>query len=422
MGKHRYKTVGFKALDWAGLSERLAGRRVVFSIDVAKDDFYAALMTAEDALEALIKWVHPRETTALLAHLSALAQVAQVEVVMEPSGTYGDALRWQLTQRGLGVWRMGPKRVHDAAEVYDGVPSLHDAKAAYLIGRLHWQGVSRPWREADAERRALLAEVSLVDLYKARHQAGTNRLEAQLSRHWPEVLRVLGCKSVTLARLLAQYGDAAHVAADETRARELMRHSGRSVLGAERIEAVLASARTTLGVPCVEAERCLVQELARDVIETAKRLREAERTLERRANEDATLTRLSAVVGVTSSAVLMATQGRPQDYSSPASYVKGLGLNLKERSSGKHVGQLKLTKRGPGVARHYLYFAALRQIRRDPEIRRWYQARIQRPGAVRGKSVVALMRKLAQGLWHVARGQPFEPGKLFDSKPQAGAA
>ena len=33
-----------------------------------------------------------------------------------------------------------------------------------LIGRLHLQGVSRLWREADAERRALLAEVSLVDL------------------------------------------------------------------------------------------------------------------------------------------------------------------------------------------------------------------------------------------------------------------
>ena len=110
-------------------------------------------MTSADAVEALVKWVHPQETMALLAHLSALAQVAQVEVVMEPSGTYGDALRWQLTRRGLGVWRMGPKRVHDAAEVYDGVPSLHDAKAAYLIGRLHWQGVSRPWREADAERR-----------------------------------------------------------------------------------------------------------------------------------------------------------------------------------------------------------------------------------------------------------------------------
>lgn len=418
MSKHRYQAIAFKALDWEGLCLRLAGQRVAVSIDVAKDDFYAALMSGPQGLEALFKWVHPQESRALLAGLERLADVAQVEVVMEPSGTYGDALRWQLSERGLPVWRIAPKRVHDAAEVYDGVPSLHDAKAAYLIGRLHWEGVSQPWREAEERRRELLAEVSVVSLYKARRQAGANRLEAQLSRHWPEVLRILGCKSVTLARLLAHYGDAAHVSADVLGAGELMRHSGHSILAAERIEAVLASACTTLGVPCLEAERRLVQGLARDLIETTERLQEAERTLHRRLAEDTTLARLSTVVGPTSSAVLLATQGDPCDYPSPASYVKGLGLNLKERSSGKHAGQLKITKRGPGVARHYLYFAALRLIRRDPEVRRWYAARIARPGAIRGKSVIALMRKLAQALWHVARGQPFAPAKLFAAQAQ----
>ena len=172
----------------------------------------------------------------------------------------------------------------------------------------------------------------------------------------------------------------------------------------------------------IEAERRLVRELARDLIETTQRLREAERALHRRLADDTTLARLSTVVGPTSSAVLLATQGDPCDYPSPASYVKGLGLNLKERSSGKHCGQLKITKRGPGAARHYLYFAALRLIRRDPEVRRWYAARIARPGAIRGKSVIALMRKLAQALWHVARGQPFVPGKLFAAQAQANLA
>jgi hypothetical protein len=43
--------------------------------------------------------------------------------------------------------------VHDAAEVYDGVPSLHDANAAELIGRLHLQGVSQMWEEPGEERR-----------------------------------------------------------------------------------------------------------------------------------------------------------------------------------------------------------------------------------------------------------------------------
>ncbi len=35
--------------------------------------------------------------------------------------------------------------------------------------------------------------------------------------------------------------------------------------------------------------------------------------------------------------------GTPVDYPNPHSYLKALGLNLKERSSGKHKGQLKIT-------------------------------------------------------------------------------
>jgi hypothetical protein len=49
---------------------------------------------------------------------------------MESSGTYGDVLRHQLLEQGVPVYRMSGKRTHDAAEVYDRVPSLHDAKSA----------------------------------------------------------------------------------------------------------------------------------------------------------------------------------------------------------------------------------------------------------------------------------------------------
>jgi transposase len=36
-----------------------------------------------------------------------------LEVVMEPSGTYGDAVRGYLSGLGLAVYRVSPKRVHD---------------------------------------------------------------------------------------------------------------------------------------------------------------------------------------------------------------------------------------------------------------------------------------------------------------------
>jgi transposase len=66
----------------------------------------------------------------------------------------------------------------------------------------------------------------------------------------------------------------------------------------------------------------------------------------------------------------------PRKYACARSYQKALGLNLKEKSSGRHVGQLKITKRGSAVARKYLYFAALRLIQSHPVVKAWYKNKV----------------------------------------------
>ncbi len=73
--------------------------------------------------------------------------------------------------------------MHDAAEIYEGVPSLHDAKAAYLIGRLYREGVSQPWQELSEPRRKQQALIAELDLFESERQRNLNRLEAALSRH-----------------------------------------------------------------------------------------------------------------------------------------------------------------------------------------------------------------------------------------------
>lgn len=93
---------------------------------------------------------------------------------------------------------MSPKRVHDAAEVYDGVPSLHDAKAAYLIGRYTYQA----WPESLEARRTVMAVLTQLRVSKARQQSAGNRLEAQLSRHWPKCLGLLGLDTTNLPALI----------------------------------------------------------------------------------------------------------------------------------------------------------------------------------------------------------------------------
>jgi len=82
---------------------------------------------------------------------------------MESTGTYGDAMRYQFRRSGFGLYQISAKRVSDAQEIFDGVPSQHDAKAAILITRLHRNGISKPWVElTDVERNLNALRANLI--------------------------------------------------------------------------------------------------------------------------------------------------------------------------------------------------------------------------------------------------------------------
>lgn len=414
MSKHRFRTENIKQINWNELSSKVNGRKVAFSIDVAKQDFVAGFMCEDQKLLKLVKWKHPQQTPALLDYLKQHFFKDQCCAIMEPSGSYGDALRWQLNELDMEVYRISPKRVHDVSEVYDGVPSAHDAKAAWLIGLLHWQGVSQIWEETAKQQRVFKAQLSGLSLYKARLQRSHNRFEALLSKHWPEVEALLDLGSATLLALIKTYGDPAHLAAAGEAGRSLMQKTGGNFLLDEKIDQVLNSARNTVGVPCIEAERQLLQTFARDILETRQSLRAIEAEMKTQVKHDPATHQVAEVVGHTTAAVLEASLGSALNYADPESYIKSAGMNLKEHSSGKHKGQLKLTKRGPSVVRFYLYFAALRLIHKDQIVKAWYQAKTSRDGGYGGKAIVAIMRKLGKGLWHVARGEAFDSTKLFN--------
>jgi hypothetical protein len=58
--------------------------------------------------------------------------------------------------------------------------------------------------------------------------------------------------------------------------------------------------------------------------------------------------------------------------------------------------------------------AALRLMKDDAVALSWCRARRGYKADQKIKAVVALMRKLARALWHVARGEAFDATKLFD--------
>jgi len=89
-------------------------------------------------------------------------------------------------------------------------------------------------------------------------------------------------------------------------------------------------------------------------------------------------------------------------------------LNLKEKSSGKYQGRLRITKWGSGRARQYLWLAVSRWRKKDAIVQAWYAAKVKRDGGSKARAVVALMRKLVRALFHVARGAPMNTDGLFD--------
>lgn len=415
MSKRKYRATKIQDVDRAKLKAELETSRIVVAIDVAKEDFYAAIVDEKGRTHEIVKWVHPTESRCFLDFVKGLG--AGVEVVMEPSGVYGDAIRAALDGAGVAVFRVNPKRVHDAAEVYDGVPSLHDAKAATLIATLHLAGASEPWPLEPEHQRRLAAVLRILEVHEKEIRRNLNRLEGLLARHWPGASSIMALDSATMLEVLIEFGGPAAVVSREDEARELMGKVGGRFLAQEKIDALIDSAQWTLGVPQLEEELQLVREVASEARRHQKISKRIRAQVEKLALAEGSATEVMApVVGKTTSAVLVAGVGDPSKYDCPSAYVKALGLNLKEKSSGKQKGGLHITKRGPSIARLFLYLAVLRLIQRDRIARAWYAKKIARDGGKnKQKALIALMRKLASALWHVARGAVFDSSRLFDT-------
>lgn len=374
-----YRSVALEKLTTTALAALLAGAtKIVVAIDVAKTKMMAGFGMEDGSIVRLVRFDSPMQTRAFVELVVETGRELEVpvEALMEPTGTYGDGLRALLLRGGVSVFMQSPKRVHDAREVFDGVPSLHDAKSCVVMAKLHRQGVSRAYAEASDDRRQLRALVNRRRVYEKPLQMHLGELEALLGRHWPEILVDMDVwRQRTALSLLVAYPCPADVAAHPTEAFELMRRVGRNGLKPARLQQVIDSATSSVGLPA-SAQEC---ELIRCVATEALRLRDAMKSVDKELESiadthDATRS-IAPVVGRATAVVLVAYLGTLSEYGSAAALEKACGLNLKIKSSGNVSGRPSLTKRGSPEARAYLYLAAMRLVKDDPNMKAWYRAR-----------------------------------------------
>lgn len=415
--KRTYRTVSVQQLDAQRLRTAL-GERAIVAIDIAKTKMMVGFATALGTCVEIARFEHPTQTRLFLMLLARLRELGvALEAVMEPTGVYGDSLCAQLVQMSVPVFRVDAKKVHDLAEVLDGVPSLHDAKACTLIAHAHAQRLSRPWRERSDSARVLRCLVDERDLSYRPYETACGQLEALVARHWPELCEHMEPQRSWHLHLLNAFPSPSLAASRPDDVAALLRRVTRANLREGRLEQIVACAHDSLGAPSNDAEQGLMRALTARMLLLREAMRDVEARIDDALVELPELATFRATFGAVTTAVILADVGNPADYHCAAAFEKALGLNLKIESSGEDLGRgtVHITKRGPARPRKYLFLAALRMISSRELPRSWYQAR-RSYGDIKLPAVVALMRKIARAMVHVAKGHAFDAERLFDAR------
>jgi transposase len=416
MKSRAYRATDVNGIELARVLAERSAVEVHAGLDVGKESILCVLRWGRGDFERPWRVHNPQDLGRLVELLLEVARGRCLVVAMEPTGTYGDALRQALERAGLQVQRVSPKQASDYAEVFDGVPSQHDGKDAAVIAELAAQDKSWPWplpTPSEVEQE-MAYHVDWLDGQRRQMMQWCGRVEALLSRHWPEATRIVSLCSGTLLSILAKYGGPRGLAAAPD-ALERVRGWGRGYLAPEKVQALVASARTTNGVAMGPWDEQRLRRIVQQVRQCRREMSASRRRLQELSRAHASIKAMSEVVGVATACVLWVELGDPSAYHCGAAYRKAMGLNLAERSSGKWEGKLMISKRGSSSARRWLYLAALRWVRQEP-VRSWY---LQQKAARRGEgkpAVIGVMRKLALALYQVGgRGMKFERQELYRS-------
>ena len=313
---------------------------------------------------------------------------------------------------------------HDYAEVFDGVPSQHDGKDAAMIAELVSQGKSTLWPyevQSETENAIRYHVKKIIETHKEiRRQQG--KLEGLLARYWPEITSILALTSLTLLKLLQHYGGPGELLKDKELAQKIRRFScGR--LDEDKSKEIRNAAKQTNGVRQGTWDIQACKDIADRMLELHKQSTGCKKRLKVLIEQSCTpLQRMSKVLGVGTASVVWCRIGDPRRYHCSDAWIKSMGLNLVERSSGEYQSEYRISKRGDSETRRWLYLSALRWVQKSP-VKEWYERKKLQTGKkipgeehkrTGGKAVIAVMRKLIKGLWHaLVHDTPFDPKNLF---------
>lgn len=372
-------------------------------IDVAAEVHVVAIVDENGGVT--VRPTQFREESEGYSKLIELLGATDVMVAMEATGHYWRNLYVRLITEGYAVVLLNPLRTRRFAEE-DLQRTKTDAIDAVGIARFLQQ--KRP----PATRLADQATEELRELVRHRSRLvqdlgdRVRQLHRLVDLGFPEFTRLVKDLSGALATaLLMRCPTAASFASERPKRLSEVRYSTRGLVGLELAQALIDSAKASVGAHHGDAYKLQVRHCCEDIDTFRKRIAEIERDIHRQldAHEVGKLLTTIDGVGPTTAAMIIAEVGNPADFRNPGALAAFLGLVPGLKLSGKRTGQrAALCRIGNASMRARLWMPTLTAALHNPWLRAFY-ARLVAAGKPKKLALVAAMRKLVHAMYSVAK-------------------
>ncbi|MDQ0899158.1 IS110 family transposase [Paenibacillus sp. V4I7] len=414
--------------------ERISTSHLVIGIDMAKEihvaqatNFRGIVLAKRhlsftndlEGFERLQRW---------MAELQQKHQLKTLIIGMEPTGHYWFNLANWLSDKEINVVMVNPATTKRNKENRDNCPSKSDPKDALVIADVVCRGYYYEYTRQATVFQRLRTIMSDREFWVTNSVRMQNRIIRWLDIRFPEYTSVFKdwtCKrSLATLKELPSPLDLQSLSVSEviTSWRRHMKRAGGST-GTQKAAQLISQAKQSVGDKTAlhEAKQDL-ERLLEEFERIIEILEKIEKDILALLSEIPMANQLRSIKGLGPIfiAAILSCAGDLRQYAHGRQLLRKAGLNLAERMSGKHKGQIKLSKRGDATLRKYMYLATITLVGTNPVFRQMHEYNVQIKQMKKQQSIFKLLGKLARILIGIVqRGESFLPEKVTSNYAQA---
>jgi len=395
----------------------------ILGLDASKGSSHVCVTTSAGMkLTKVKRYAHTRSSLSqLVDHLNVLKdkhKLSGFKLGFEPTGPYSRCVVDYLTKAGLDPVQVNPFHSHSLSIVLDNTRNKTDKKDPLVIAMLVQINKGISLRQRHNKKRETVRDLLHYRERLVKEKARVlNQLESATTQVFPEYYSIMkGFRSKTSLFLLKFYQCDPQKIGKLTPSRlgERFRKMSYGQLNIERARVLIHAARQTIGLPGHFVFNLEIKELNTRLERFKSHLEEVEKKIEEQLKHFEETDYLKSIkgFGLICMANICCEIGAWHNYRNAASVEKAIGLNLFERSSGKQIGQRKISKMGSSILRRILYFFTLRTIKQNGIFYKLYKHHLSK-SMKKKQAVIAITRKLIRIIYAmVTNKQHFDQNQI----------